>query len=321
MTWDFEFKCESVSQHCCENRPKTAVFRVHADWKAVLIPMSFLSILRKIGLEPEKVFAAAPIAFGTSRELSPSLPLLGGSHARNAEQTAAIHLDLGGLTGSLHGLYGIYFVISAPPFIPNISTIALANPLAGVDRDLTAWFHAHVSHAVVNVLSIVTELGSGEWIGIALTGIILFLIWKRSWLATATMIIAVPGGMLLNELLKIEVHRDRPFFHDPFGAWSGYSFASGHTVGALLLYGQLALFIVPSLKSPLWRGITISIAILLVFVVGFTRVALGAHYLTDVLGAVVFGILWLGLCVMASRPLRRSVAPVAITQNSLQLES
>lgn len=46
-------------------------------------------------------------------------------------------------------------------------------------------------------------------------------------------------------------------------------------------------------------------AVLLVVLVGFSRVALGAHFLTDVLAAVVFGIIWLMLCLLAGRPLRR----------------
>ena len=42
---------------------------------------------------------------------------------------------------------------------------------------------------------------------------------------------------------------DRPFVEWPFADWSGYSFASGHTIGATLLYGQLLLFVLPLLKG------------------------------------------------------------------------
>jgi undecaprenyl-diphosphatase len=111
--------------------------------------------------------------------------------------------------------------------------------------------------------------------------------------------------MLLNELLKILVHRQRPFLEGSFVDWSGYSFASGHTIGATLLYGQLALFIVPAIKSRHWRALTASAAVLLVLLVGFSRIALGAHYLTDVLAGIFFGILWLAFCLFAGRPMRR----------------
>ena len=116
----------------------------------------------------------------------------------------------------------------------------------------------------------------------------------------------MPGGMLLNEWVKILVHRHRPFVDGWFVDWSGYSFASGHTIGATLLYGQLVLFIVPAIKSRRWRGLTIAVAMVFVMIVGFSRVALGAHYLTDVLAAIFFGMIWLTLCLLVGKQLRRS---------------
>src|SRR2546430_15988769 len=116
----------------------------------------------------------------------------------------------------------------------------MSNPLAGPDKQLAAWFHAHLTQTFVTVLRALSEPGSGTWIGIVLSFLVLFFLWKRSWPAIVTLIVAVPGGMLMNELLKILVHRPRPFLEGPFVDWSGYSFASGHTIGATLLYGQLA---------------------------------------------------------------------------------
>ena len=120
-----------------------------------------------------------------------------------------------------------------------------------------------------------------------------------------TLIVAVPGGVLLNECVKVLVHRQRPFVDGPFVDWSGYSFASGHTIGATLLYGQLLLFVLPVLKARHWRFLFIFSAISLVVLVGFSRVALGAHFLTDVLAAILFGIIWLALCVVLGKPIRQ----------------
>jgi undecaprenyl-diphosphatase len=64
-----------------------------------------------------------------------------------------------------------------------------------------------------------------------------------------TLIVAVPGEMLLNECVKVLVHRHRPLVDGPFVDWSGYSFASGHTIGATLLYGQLLLFVLTSSQN------------------------------------------------------------------------
>jgi membrane-associated phospholipid phosphatase len=157
-----------------------------------------------------------------------------------------------------------------------------------------------------------SEFGASESIGVILSCLVLFFIFKRWWPSLVTLIVAVPGGMLLNEWIKVLVHRHRPFVDGWFVDWSGYSFASGHTIGATLLYGQLALFIVPGIKSRRWRVFTLATAAIFVVLVGFSRIALGAHYLTDVLAAIFFGAIWLALCLFAGKPLRRRRGPVPI---------
>jgi membrane-associated phospholipid phosphatase len=186
----------------------------------------------------------------------------------------------------------------------NFVALAMINPLAGPDHEVAGWFHAHLTQTFVSVLRAFTEFGSGEWIGLILFAVVLFFAWKRWWPSLVTLIVAVPGGMLLNEWVKILVHRQRPFLDGPFVDWSGYSFASGHTIGATLLYGQLLLFILPSLKARHWRLLSVFSAVSLIALVGFSRIALGAHFLTDVLAAIFFGIIWLAFCLFATKPMR-----------------
>jgi len=192
-------------------------------------------------------------------------------------------------------------------FLPQnfVALLALANPLGGTDHELATWFHERLTPAFVTVLRAFTDFGSGEWIGIVVFALVLFLAWKRWWPSLVTFVVAVPGGMLLNEWVKILVHRQRPFVAGPFVDWSGYSFASGHTIGATLLYGQILLLILPCLKARHWRLLSVFSALSLIGLVGFSRVALGAHFLTDVLAAILFGIIWLALCVVLSKPIRR----------------
>jgi len=185
----------------------------------------------------------------------------------------------------------------------------MVNPLAGPDHEVATWFHAHLTRTFVSVLRAFTDFGSGEWIGVILFFVALYFVWKRWWPSLVTLLVAVPGGMLLNEWVKVLVHRQRPFMDGPFVDWSGYSFASGHTIGATLLYGQLLLFVLPTLKSRHWRVLSISSAAFLVLLVGFSRIALGAHFLTDVLAAIIFGIIWLMLCMVLRKPMRRRTAP------------
>ena len=202
-----------------------------------------------------------------------------------------------------------------------ITGLAVANPLVGPDHELATWFHERLTPAFVSVLRAFAEFGSGEWIGIVLFALLLFFAWKRWWPSLVTLIIAVPGGMLLNEWVKVLVHRHRPFVDGPFVDWSGYSFASGHTIGATLLYGQLLLFVLPSLKGRTLRLLCIFSAASLVLLVGFTRIALGAHFLTDVLAAIFFGIIWLMLCTVLGKSVqRRTVAPAVPATHRAELQ-
>jgi membrane-associated phospholipid phosphatase len=192
------------------------------------------------------------------------------------------------------------------------SPLAIANPFAGVDHGVALWFHAHLTPTYVSVLRGITEFGSSEWIAIVLSIAVLFFVFKRWWPSLLTMVVAVPGGMLLNECVKILVHRHRPFVDGWFVDWSGYSFASGHTIGATLLYGQIALFVIPVIKSRRGRILLFSAVTFIIALVGFSRIALGAHYLTDVLGGIFFGMMWLTLCLLVARPLQRTALPPVI---------
>jgi len=206
-----------------------------------------------------------------------------------------------------------FFVINAVfLFKPPKAILGLANPFQSADEGIATWFHDQLTPVFGSVLHALTEVGSSEWIGMVLFALVLFFAWKRWWLSLVTLIIAVPGGMLLNEWLKLAVHRGRPFVEGAFVDWSGYSFASGHTIGATLLYGQLLLFVLPSLKGRHLRLLCIFSAASLVLLVGFTRIALGAHFLTDVLAAIFFGIIWLMLCTVLGKSVRRRTLASAV---------
>jgi membrane-associated phospholipid phosphatase len=191
---------------------------------------------------------------------------------------------------------------------------AIANPLGGIDHGVANWFHAHLTPTFVSVLRGITEFGSSEWIAIVLSVLVLFFVFKRWWPSLLTMVVAVPGGMLLNEWIKILVHRHRPFVDGWFVDWSGYSFASGHTIGATLLYGQLALFVIPAIKSRRGRALILSAATFVIILVGFSRIALGAHYLTDVVAGIFLGTTWLTVCLLAERKLRPIALPPVIAE-------
>lgn len=178
------------------------------------------------------------------------------------------------------------------------SNIAVGEPLTLLDARIALWFHTHARSPYTE-----TMLGVSLVNGIAGTSVMaaLFaavLARRREWQWIAFVVAAVPGGMGINVLAKLAFARQRPSFDDPLVILSTYSFPSGHTVSATLFYGTLAAFltprVTPSARPGLWLG-----ALAIVGLVAFSRVYLGAHYLTDVVAGFAEGIAWLACCMVA----------------------
>jgi undecaprenyl-diphosphatase len=104
--------------------------------------------------------------------------------------------------------------------------------------------------------------------------------------------------------LKHFFHRERPVLENPLVTLSSYGFPSGHTMGATLLYGLLALLAWKNVRNRAARLACVAGACLWILLIGLTRIYLGAHYLTDVLGALAAGLLWLVVCWTAFETFR-----------------
>lgn len=170
-------------------------------------------------------------------------------------------------------------------------------PLTIADAQISTWLHTHRYPQLTTALWIVTSLGSTLPASCIAAVVGLYLLWNRQpyWLAAVWL--SVFGGMLLNKFLKYAFHRPRPHFDDPILALTSYSFPSGHTMAATVLYGVLAALLVTKIRRRSFRVVVILSASFLIALVGFSRMYLGAHYLSDVLGAIAEGLAWLSLCL------------------------
>ena len=109
----------------------------------------------------------------------------------------------------------------------------------------------------------------------------------------------------MNILLKHLFHRQRPVLENPLVTLSSYGFPSGHTMGATLFYGAVAILVAHSVRTWRLRVLIFCIAVAVVVLIGISRIYLGAHYLTDVLGAIAVGLAWLAFCWTGVDTLRR----------------
>ena len=178
-------------------------------------------------------------------------------------------------------------------------------PLTVFDAQLAVWLHTHALASLTYLMLGVSAMNGIAGISILSVLLALYLAWKREWYWLLWLAIASPGGMLLNVLTKYAFHRDRPAFIDPIVTLTSYSFPSGHTAASTALYGTLAAFLMQRLNTPLQRALVLGAALLMVILVGFSRMYLGAHYLSDVLAGMAEGLAWLAVCMVAVATLRR----------------
>jgi membrane protein DedA with SNARE-associated domain/membrane-associated phospholipid phosphatase len=143
------------------------------------------------------------------------------------------------------------------------------------------------------VMISVTELGDTAVVVVVTIIVFLWLAWKRAWRTAVYWLVAVAGASALNTAIKVALHRARP---DEllYSGWSAFSFPSGHSTVNVVLYGFLAFLIAREIR-PAWRLPVALGAATLIFLVAFSRLYLGAHWLSDVLGGLAFGSAWLAL--------------------------
>jgi len=178
---------------------------------------------------------------------------------------------------------------------------ALAEEVAeddtGLDNRIADELHEHATRPLTEFFEAVTTLGNGIVLA-GVAAIAAYLLARRRYYAEAVlMVLAYVGAEVLSYSLKLAFRRDRPFFTDPLATVSTYSFPSGHATVSVAVYGALCLVLLRRLTGPA-RLVCLAAAVLLVSLIGFSRLYLGVHFLSDVLAGFSVGLAWLALCVV-----------------------
>jgi membrane-associated phospholipid phosphatase len=174
-----------------------------------------------------------------------------------------------------------------------------------LDERITAWFQEQATPLLTKISRVVTFFGSVIFLSSASGVVALVLAMRRFSYRLLALTLAIGGGSLVNLLLKHFFHRQRPVLENPLVTLSSYGFPSGHTMGATIFYGSLALVLVYSIRGWRSRLLVTGAAALIVTLIGASRIYLGAHYFTDVIGAVGMGLAWLAFCWTGIETLRK----------------
>lgn len=215
---------------------------------------------------------------------------------------------------SPEGKYGLHLtaglamlVLSTAMFAQLAGAVVAGAPITVLDVEVANWLHghAHANDALRTALMVITQIHStpGILVIAALFGVWLYRRGHRYSLIA--LVSSVPGGQILNVVLKHTFERARPHFAEPIVELSTYSFPSGHAMGATVLYGFIACYVARHARSWPGRVLPFVLAAAMVATVAFTRMYLGAHYLTDVLAGAVEGCAWLAICIAGAATLNR----------------
>ena len=209
----------------------------------------------------------------------------------------------------LHMTVGVVLMLIAIVIFHEIAEAVMgAEQITVIDLQVANWFNQNAVPWITSCLLVITHV-HGVIGAITLACLLAWYLHRQKasyWLFT--LVITMPGVMILNVLLKYIFGRARPSFETPLlQALSTYSFPSGHTATATALYGVLGAYMVCQTQPGQWgrRIAIVSGATAMAVLVGFSRIYLGAHYLSDVLAAMAESCAWLAICIAGVSTLRR----------------
>jgi membrane protein DedA with SNARE-associated domain len=173
------------------------------------------------------------------------------------------------------------------------------------DLDFAEVLHHEATPAGIAFWIGVTRLGAFPSTVVFGIGFAVLYAWRRGWLVFGAWLAALVGSEVLDWALKRVVHREPPVFQVPYATESSFSFPSGHVLGALVGYGMIVYFVYCLTTSRAWRTLAVLLAGIVVLAIGFSRLYLGLHFFSDVVGGLAAGAVWLTACVTALEVARR----------------
>ncbi len=160
-----------------------------------------------------------------------------------------------------------------------------------VDDSLIEWLLLNTQYPMVIIFDIITMMAS--WQAIILLSLALLLTVRDKMLALITS--SITGVVfLINETIKNTIERPRPNVMHLTKA-TGYSMPSGHSITAMVFYGLIILLFVSQIKDKRYRRLAQVLLSILIVLVGFSRVYLRVHYLSDVVAGFALGLVILSI--------------------------
>lgn len=199
-----------------------------------------------------------------------------------------------GRFGLRETLAGLAVAIVGIPFGLLLQQVTTDGPLTALDESGAEWLHRQLvdNSFAVAVMRAISFTGTPVFLFL-LVGIPTLWVWRQGAPKLAVFLAVTSiGGSIVDSLVKVAVGRPRPTFDEPIATAFGKSFPSGHSMSSLICYGAVLLIVMPLIPHR-WRRLSIAATAFWVALIGVSRLALGVHFISDVLGGYALGAAWL----------------------------
>lgn len=197
-------------------------------------------------------------------------------------------------------LVALAVVLVGIPFGLLLQQVTTDGPLTALDESAARWTNRRVQgeDGVIGAMHVLSFLGKPIFLAVVVGIPGLWLLHRGAHRLVVFLVVTTVGGGIVDTLVKVAVGRPRPEVEEPIVEAFGRSFPSGHSMSSLVTYGALLVVFAP-LLSPRGRRVALAAAVVLVLAIGASRLVLGVHFLSDVLGGYVLGAAWLAGSVAA----------------------
>jgi undecaprenyl-diphosphatase len=196
---------------------------------------------------------------------------------------------------------GILLALGAGMFFGWLGDEVLEGETQALDDLLRGWVNRHASPALTELMRAASTWGAPRVLGVigaVVAAAFLAHGWRRgALLVTVTLV----GAALLDGGLKLLFGRERPAAFFDYPSPTSYSFPSGHALFATAFFGGVAVLLWARMRSTALRAVVWCAAVVLILLVGFSRIYLGVHYPTDVAGGFAAGTVWVGAVALGDR--------------------
>jgi undecaprenyl-diphosphatase len=221
-------------------------------------------------------------------------------------------------------LFGVALVLVAVPFSYLLFEVIRSGPFTRFDETTANDLHRHVvGHPqLIHLLHGISLLGKPLLLGVCIAVGAIFAFRRGRRRLSLFLAVTAIGGGLVDSAVKIVVNRPRPVVETPLAHAFGKSFPSGHAMSSVVTYGALLLVFLPAVPKR-WRWAAWTFVLSLVGSICMSRLLLGVHFVSDVLGGLLLGLAWLTGSAAMFNIWRTEVgkAPVHVTEKGLEPEA